>query len=186
MNVNLTGSILIIVSILGVGFYLLKDQSKNIQSELTPYGCGDGTKFVMETVNPHQIKLTSDGNKPLILFYEGASDDRATYGDRKNTLTFIAGRDVAIKTDRAGSYSTACNPLNEASFERGATRFIGENDVAFIEDGYDLKLVSKEKINEESIKMNFSYKLYSYPEENQFTVSVIVDTENGLVSFIDQ
>jgi len=74
---------------------------------------------------------------------------------------------------------------DEIKYEQVAVKFISENDSAFIEDGYELKLVSKERIDNKNIKMVFSYKLYSYPEGDQFRVNVIVDTESGLTKFLD-
>ncbi len=75
---------------------------------------------------------------------------------------------------------------DEINYEQTAARFISENDTAFIEDGHELTLSSKEKIDDTHIKMTFLYKMYSYPEGDQFKIDVIVNTENGSVSFVNK
>jgi hypothetical protein len=74
--------------------------------------------------------------------------------------------------------------MSGTNYEEITTKFIAENDAAFSEDGYELKLISQEKIDDKTIKMTFFYKLYSYPEEGQFRADVLVNTENGSVNFV--
>lgn len=74
---------------------------------------------------------------------------------------------------------------SEVNYEEVATNFIYENDAAFIEDGYELKMVSKEKYDVNNLKMTFFYKLYSYPDVEEFRVDVIVNTDTGSVSLLD-
>ncbi len=75
---------------------------------------------------------------------------------------------------------------SEVNHEQVASKFIYENDPAFIEDGYELKLISKEKVDDKNIKMTFFYKLYSYPEGDQFRSDIIVNIESGVTHFIDK
>ena len=81
-------------------------------------------------------------------------------------------------------YQATSPSIEEVSYEKVAAEFISENDSAFIEDGYELKLVSTEKLDNKNIKMTFFYKLYSYPEGDQFRADVIVNTETKSASFI--
>ncbi len=74
---------------------------------------------------------------------------------------------------------------SEVNYEEVATKFIYENDVAFMEDGYELKIVSKEKYDVNNLKITFFYKLYSYPDGEEFRVDVIVNTDTGSVSLLD-
>ncbi len=74
---------------------------------------------------------------------------------------------------------------SEVNYEEIATKFIYENDAAFIEDGYELKMVSKEEYDVNNLKMTFFYKLYSYPDGEEFRVDVIVNTDTGYVSLLD-
>lgn len=74
---------------------------------------------------------------------------------------------------------------SEVNYEEIATKFIYENDAAFIEDGYGLKMVSKEEYDVNNLKMTFFYKLYSYPDGEEFRVDVIVNTDTGYVSLLD-
>ena len=80
------------------------------------------------------------------------------------------------------------NPVlkNEINFEQMARKFISENDPVYVEDGYDLKLASKENANNKNIKMTFFYKMHSYPEGDEFRADVIVNTNDNSVGFAEE
>ena len=76
--------------------------------------------------------------------------------------------------------------INGVNLEQMAGKFISENDPAYIEDGYDLELVSKENSNDKNIKMTFFYKMHSYPEGDEFRADVIVNTLDNSVHFVEE